>query len=90
MKTAVDTLPENARKTGRITIWLLLPQHVRRLALWAADMPTDRADDELTAFTRVERARITAALQSMMTHLSMAEQCMNDSDVTTRTTLVLH
>ena len=90
MKTAVDTLPENARKTGRITIWLLLPPHVRRIALWAAGMPASRADDELTTFTSIERARITAALQSMLTSLTMAEQCMNDSDVTTRTTLVLH
>ena len=81
---------KNSRKEARITIWLLLPHPVRRLVLAFADMPDARANDELTAFTRIERARITAALRSMMTHLSVAESCMNDSDVTTHTTTVLH
>lgn len=87
MKAAAVAMP---RAEARTTIWMLLPHHVRRLVLWSAGMPVERAADELTAFTAVERARVTAALRSMMTHLAMAEQCMNDSDVTTRTTTVLH
>lgn len=90
MKTASATSTKDSRKEARITIWLLLPHPVRRLVLAFADMPDARANDELTAFNRTERARITAALRSMMTHLSVAESCMNDSDVTTHTTTVLH
>jgi len=82
--------PAMPRAEARTTIWMLLPHHVRRLVLWSASMPVERAADELTAFTAVERAAITSALRSMMTHLSVAEQCMNDSDVTTRTITVLH
>lgn len=72
---------------ARITIWLLLPTQVRRLVLAFAEMPRERAEDDLTKFTRNERARITSALQSMMVHLSMAEGCMRDTEP--RTT-VLH
>lgn len=81
---------KNSRKEARVTIWMLLPHPVRRLVLALADMPDARANDELTAFSRVERARITAAVRSMMTHLSVAESCMHDGDVTTSTTTVLH
>ena len=72
---------------ARITIWLLLPAQVRRLVLAFAEMPRERAEDDLTKFSRNERARITGALQSMMVHLSMAEGCMRDTEP--RTT-VLH
>ena len=89
MKSTAATA-KSSRKEARITIWLLLPNPVRRLVMALADMPDARANDELTAFNHVERARITAALRSMMTHLSVAESCMNDSDVTTHTTTVLH
>ncbi|OFJ47593.1 hypothetical protein BA896_023330 [Janthinobacterium lividum] len=90
MKNAAATSPKSSRKEARITIWMLLPHPVRRLVIAFADMPDARANDELTAFTRIERARITAALRSMMIDLSMAESCMSDSDVTARTVLELH
>ncbi|WP_300750630.1 hypothetical protein [Janthinobacterium sp.] len=72
---------------ARITIWALIDPTVRRLALAIAEVPDDRAHDDLTTFSRIERARISNALQSMMTKLSVAEQCMRD---TTRNTTVLH
>ena len=89
MKTATTTMP---RAETRTFMWTMLPLPVRRVVMWFAGMPDDRAGDELAAFSVRERARIRGALQSMMMNLDIAEQCMNDSDITTRITreMVLH
>lgn len=71
---------------SRITLWLLVPLPVRALVLTVADLPRARAADDLTTFTARERARISAEAQRLMSHMSVAEQCMRDTAKTT----VLH
>lgn len=89
MSAMKTDLPKNGRTRARVNMWLLLPNHVRRLVMWAAGMPCERADDDLTAFSAIERSKIRSALRLMMQELWIAEDLMNDSDITTRTIPVL-
>lgn len=72
---------------GRIEVWLMIPEEVRRLAMAISDLPDERANDDLSTFTRPEREHIHSALQRFMINMIMAEASMRE---THPVTTILH
>lgn len=62
----------------RCMLWELIPLRVRVVAMLGAGLPRERASDPLTAFTGVERARITSGLDTLSLHMVVAQRCMRD------------
>lgn len=86
--TAVaELVAQETHEEGRIAVWPLIPEYLRRLAMALAGLPDQRASDDLRKFSSQERALIASKLTGLLMQVQMAETCMRD---THRKPVVLH
>jgi hypothetical protein len=81
METAAittDAVPnkEDDAEKGRVVVWNSLPLGVRYVALMAARIPRERANDPLSSFTSDERTQISLAADRLSSQLVVAKGCM--------------
>jgi hypothetical protein len=84
MKTAVTPqtvaamVQAEQKEVERAAFWLLVPPPARVVAMMAARLPRERANDPLTSFDTAERRLIAIALSMLESHIGMALRCMRD------------
>lgn len=86
-KEVAALVEQETHEEGRIAVWPLIPEYLRRLAMALAGLPDQRANDDLRTFNRNERSLLATALRGLLLQVTMAETCMRD---THRKTTVLH
>lgn len=67
----------------RAGIWAKMPLSARRVACLCANMPKERAMDELNKFNAFERTRIWTAIDNLVDDLEKIKRCMNGGVINT-------
>lgn len=77
---ALDALVKaEEQENERIAFWDLVPLPARMVAMMAARLPRERANEPLTEFTARERRQIAHALSALTSHLGVITRCVTDS-----------
>lgn len=61
----------------RAAYWLRLPLGIRTIAVLAAQMPKERANDALNKFDCFQRGLMWRAIERMLADLQVVQKCMN-------------
>jgi len=66
----------------RAAFWLRAPLSARMVAVMAARLPKERANDALNTFNAFERGSVWVALNRLLGELQMIQKCMNGGNST--------